>query len=311
MNPRHQLGRSFVLATKRSNGMPVAFLLQRLVSEPTVGVDHASRFHRILDEGNQTPGRGVGNPLQANAADTSSIFLSRNPNQGFLFGSPTAHAFLQSAQIGFIDLHCPGQPITARPDHRPTELVKPSPSLFVTPQAQDPLQTQGAGAVLLGGHPPHSPKPQSQRAPRVLEDRPGGDRGLMTARPTLQKHAPQRPVLLPSTPRTAKPVGPPEAEKILAASLLGGKPLLQPSQVTWVVFHSAAILYLVVPESRGHPDSPNCTGLSASLSVHGCSVLKRFIQRLRKNHTAPITSRTPTTASKRWKYVRRVVQRSP
>src|SRR5207253_4265593 len=99
--------------------MPVAVLLQGLVSQPPVGVDHTSRFHRILDEGNQTLGRGVGNLLQANASDTSSIFLSRNYNQGFLFGLPTSHAFLQSAQVGFIDLHYPGQPITPRSDHRP------------------------------------------------------------------------------------------------------------------------------------------------------------------------------------------------
>ncbi|PYU91601.1 MAG: hypothetical protein DMG25_14270 [Acidobacteria bacterium] len=43
-----------------------------------------------------------------------SIFLSRNYNQGFLFGLPTSHAFLQSAQVGSIDLHYPGQP-----DHTP------------------------------------------------------------------------------------------------------------------------------------------------------------------------------------------------
>src|SRR5215471_20159337 len=265
--------------------MPVALLLQRLVSEPTVGVDHASRFHRILDEGNQTPGRGVGNPLQANAADTSSIFLSRNHNQGFLFGSPTAHPFLQSTQIGFIDFHCAGQPITARPDHRPTELVKPSPSLFVTPQAQDPLQAQGAGAVLLGGHPPHSPKPQSQLAPRVLEDRPGGDRGLTTARRTLQKHAPQRPILLTSTPRTAKPLGPAQAEKILAASLLGGKTCFELSQVPGIVFHSAAILYLVVPESRGYPDAviwekrPSCCENKGSASGKGSKTAPNWNQK--------------------------------
>jgi hypothetical protein len=76
----------------------------------------------------------------------------------------------------------------------------------------------------------------------------------MTARRALQKHAPQRPIFLTSTPRTAKPVGPPEAEKILAASLLGGKTRFELNQVPWVVFHSAALLYLVVGESRGYPD---------------------------------------------------------
>jgi hypothetical protein len=40
----------------------------------------------------------------------------------------------------------------------------------------------------------------------------------------------------------------------LAASLLGGKTRFELNQVPWVVFHSAAILYLVVGESRGYPD---------------------------------------------------------
>ena len=34
VNSRHNVGRRFFLATKGSDGMPVALLLQRLVSEP-------------------------------------------------------------------------------------------------------------------------------------------------------------------------------------------------------------------------------------------------------------------------------------
>src|SRR5208337_1048929 len=38
---------------------------------------------------------------------------------------------------------------------------------------------------------------------------------------------------------------------------------------------------------------------------------RRFFQRLWMNQTAPRTITTPRTASKRWKYSRRVIQRSP
>ena len=192
--------------------------------------------------------------LSTDGCDTSSIFLSRNYNQGFLFGLPTSHAFLQSAQVGFIDLHYPGQPITPRSDHRPTELVKPSPSLFVTPQAQHPLHAQGAGAVLLGDHPPHGLKPQPQWATCVLENRPSCDRGLMTASSTLQQHPAQRPILFTTTARTPKPIGPPEAEQILPTSFLCGKTGFKLRQLPRVIFHSGAILHLVVSESREYPE---------------------------------------------------------
>ena len=37
----------------------VTLLLQRLVLQPAVRVEHAARLDRVLDEGNQTGGRGV------------------------------------------------------------------------------------------------------------------------------------------------------------------------------------------------------------------------------------------------------------
>src|SRR3989475_2807180 len=257
VNPGHQFGRRFLLAAKESNRMSVALLVQRLVSEPPVRVDHAAGFHRVLDEGNQTLGRGIGNRPQTNASDTPPLFLSRHHNQGFLFGLPTAHTFLQSAQVGFIYLHAAGQPIPPRPDHRPTQLMEPCPGLLVTSQPQHPLQTQGAGAIFLGGHPPHSPKPRRQGAPRILEDRSGCHRGLMTAPRTLQEHPAQGPILFTPAARTPKPIGPAQVEKILPTSLLRGKTGFELRKVPRVIFHSAAILHVVAPESRGYPDTIN------------------------------------------------------
>jgi len=135
--------------------------------------------------------------------------------------------------------------------------VKPSPGLFVTPQAQHPLHDQGAGAVLLGDHAPRGLEPQPQWATCVLENRPGYDRGLMTDDRTpayLQQHPAQRPILFTTTARTPKPIGPPEAEQILPTSFLCGKTGFKLRQLPRVIFHSGAILHLVVSESREYPE---------------------------------------------------------
>src|ERR1700683_3277536 len=198
MNPGHQLGRRFLLATKISNSMPVSPLLQRFVSKPTVGVDYASRFHRILDERNKTPGRGIGNSPQADASDTASLFLSRHYNQGFLFGFPPPHAFLQPAQKGFIDFHGPRQPFTARPDHRPAQFMQPSPGRLVAPQAPYALQPQSTDAVLLRRYPPHRPKPKGERGVGILEDRSGRHRPLP---PPLRTAPPHRPAQVLAPPQ--------------------------------------------------------------------------------------------------------------
>jgi hypothetical protein len=79
-------------------------------------VDHAARFHRILDERNQTGGRGIGDLPQANAPNPPSILLSRNHNQGFRFHLATPHPFLYSAQAGFIDFYRSGQAVAPRPE---------------------------------------------------------------------------------------------------------------------------------------------------------------------------------------------------
>src|SRR5579859_7302421 len=270
MNPGHQLGRRFLPTTKVSNGMLVARLLQRLVSKPTVGVDHASRFHRILDEGNQTPGRGIGNSPQADASDTASLFLSRNYNQGFLFGFATSHAFLQPAQKGFIDFHGPSQPFTARPDHRPAQFMQPSPGRLVAPQAQYALQPQSTDAVLLRRYPPHRPKPKGERGVGILEDRSGRHRHFAAAIRTAPPHRTERPRLGPTAARTAKPVRPPKLKQVGPARLLRSEPRLQLRQGSRVILHRWKYYRLGLGESSGYPEHADLSGsaIRTSGKVH-------------------------------------------
>src|ERR1019366_6437363 len=84
------------------------------------------------------------------------------------------------------------------------------------------LQSQSAGPVLLGGHPPHGAKPNWQCSPRVLEDRSGGDRSLASTLATLPQTS-HRPCPLRSTAWAAKTRRPPELCQIRPTRLLGSE----------------------------------------------------------------------------------------
>lgn len=139
------------------------------------------------------------------------------------------------------------------------------------------LQTEDSGTVLLGGHPPHGPKPQRHGATRVLPD---GVRGLMTAARTLQEYAAQQPILLTPIARTPKPTRPAEAEKILPTSLLRGKTGCELRQVSRVVLHSAAMRYTVVPEPRETPNSHRIKEHRCHAEEHFCQGLEKAIMTL-------------------------------
>src|SRR6266516_1902682 len=59
---------------------------------------------------------------------------------------------------------------------RPPPLVQPTPSGLVYSEPRPAVQTEGADAILLAGHPPQSVEPHLQRGARVLENRPGSQR---------------------------------------------------------------------------------------------------------------------------------------
>ena len=94
--------------------MPVAFLLQRLVSHPAVCVDHTAGLNRLFEEGHQTGSRSIGNVAQTNAPNSLSILLSRNHNQGLRFHLTPPQTFFQSTQVSFVNFHCSRQTIRAQ-----------------------------------------------------------------------------------------------------------------------------------------------------------------------------------------------------
>jgi len=99
MHARQQLRRGLLLPAQKRDLMNVATLLQRLVSQPSVGMDHAARFDRLFHKANQTAGRSVHNPPPL------AVFLGRRHNQLLVRGLPTANTLFQPAQVGFVHFH--------------------------------------------------------------------------------------------------------------------------------------------------------------------------------------------------------------
>src|SRR5260370_23925203 len=71
---------------------------------------------------------------------TRAIGLSGDHNQGLIRLLAALGAFLQTADVGLIDLDPAAQPISVWPDHRPSQLVQPAPSCLVTSQPEHTLQ---------------------------------------------------------------------------------------------------------------------------------------------------------------------------
>ncbi len=88
----------------------------------------------------QAVGRGIRNHPHADPSDPRTVGLSGDDDQGFIRLLPALGAFLQTADVGLIDLDPAAQPIPVWSDHRPSQLVQPSPSCLVTSQPEHTLQ---------------------------------------------------------------------------------------------------------------------------------------------------------------------------
>src|SRR5207247_646155 len=141
----------------------------------------------------------------------------------------------------------------ARSHHRPPQFVQPTPRRLVTAEPQHALQTEGADAILLTGHPPQSVEPHLQRSARVLKNRPRSQRSLVRTARTLPERGTQPPSSAFPTTGTAKPFRPAHPEKIITTSFLRSEALLEVRQRARIVFHGLLHYLLWLPESNGYP----------------------------------------------------------
>ena len=132
----------------------------------------------------------------------------------------------------------------ASSDHGATEFMQPSPGRLITLESEHSLQTQGTGAVLLRGHPPHGAEPDRQRSPGALEDRSRRHGSLVATTAALQQHSPDRPFAVTTTPWAAETIRPSQPGQVRPACFLSAEVRLQLRQIPRVFLDHACILHM-------------------------------------------------------------------
>src|SRR5215471_9566373 len=135
----------------------------------------------LFDESEQGGTRGVGDRGQPDATDPIADLFGGHGHQRFRVGLTPSHIFFISTYIGLVHFDRAMQSITGRANHGPPELVKKCPGSLVALQAELPLNTEGAEAILRVGNPPHGPEPNRKWKTGSVEDRPRRNRRRVTA----------------------------------------------------------------------------------------------------------------------------------
>src|ERR1035441_3029082 len=191
----------------------------------------------------------------ANAPNPVSIFLRSNHNQRLASRLTSPNALLFATPVCLVHFHHSGEAVPPRPHHGTPQFMQPSPRGVVAPQAQNPLEADSAGTVLLAGDCPHRPKPNRQRFACVLENCSGCHRTLIPATCTLPQQPTHRPVLPSATTRATKTIRPPQPHEIFPAGCLCRKARLKFGQISGIILHGRPYYILGLPESSRYPIS--------------------------------------------------------
>ena len=106
---------------------------------PSIGVNHGTGFYRGFDEGDEAVPGYVHDALKTDAPNTTPILLSRHHDDRLRCCLPTSHSLFRTADIGFVDFNTPGKTIPTRPNHRPAQLMEPSPRCLVSSESKNSL----------------------------------------------------------------------------------------------------------------------------------------------------------------------------
>lgn len=244
--------------------MPISQRLQIRITGPSIRHHGTAGLNRCLDKRVQTGRRGIRDLFHAHSTNFGPILLGSNNNQCLILDLSAPQPLFKTAEIGFVHFDRAPEAISARPNHRTPQFMKPRPCRFITPQPENPLQTQRACTALLAGNPPDRPEPKEQGHPAPLKNSTAGNRSLITACSALNKSRSNRPPFASLTSRAAKPVRPAQFQQISAASFFCRKLGFKFHKVLGVVFHTPLFYISGLPESRGYPH-PGITSLRLAI----------------------------------------------
>ncbi len=106
---------------------------------------------RIAHEGQQAVRRHVLDMAKSDTAESATVFLDSDRDNRLSRGFPAPRTLFWPADIGFVHLNLAVKVVSAGTDHRPSQLMQPSPGRPVTAETEGALKAQGADAILLAG----------------------------------------------------------------------------------------------------------------------------------------------------------------
>ena len=110
----------------------------------------------------QAGGGGVRYSPQPNPPDRLAGLFGGNPDPSFALQGTACGTGRRAANKSFVHFDGAKKTLSSGTNHRPAQLVEPTPSRFITSQPQDSLHPQGAGSRLLAGDQPGGSKPNPQ-----------------------------------------------------------------------------------------------------------------------------------------------------
>ena len=153
------------------------------VGRPAVGDDATSRLDVGVEERREALCARVGDEADPCAAESMVVDLHRGGEQDLPECSPSRHPGLWPAEVALVDLDVPVQTVTASSHHHRAVAVQHRPGGLDRPEFHLALELGRRDAGLAVDHEPRCGKPDAERRPGLVEDRPrrGGHLAITAA----------------------------------------------------------------------------------------------------------------------------------
>jgi hypothetical protein len=244
--------------------VPIAVLLQRIVSTPAISKYFGTWLDRIADERDQTASSSIRYALHSRSTESFWLmYFHSNHHDRFSSGSATAFAtvFFSSNQ-GFIYFDITAKTFTPWSHHSTAHLMEPTPSSLVAPKAKNTLKAQCITPKFLTCYVPHRLKPQLERLPCSLKYRPGNCGYSALASGATNHPRFRTPAFVSLACRTDKTIRPTKPLEIIDACFLCGEPFVEFLQSSGVVYSAnwkgvmiAHELTITLRQRNGYPPS--------------------------------------------------------
>jgi hypothetical protein len=217
----------------------VALGRQAAIAGPAIGGHRRGLGDLGGEEALEARGRGIGQhgqpePAEAAAAGFAASGLDGTGDQRLAGRTAAALARFRAADMGLVSLDPLRQRLAVGSNHRPADLVQPSPGRLVAAEAHLPLQLGGGDPTLARGHQVDGEKPLGEAGLGLLEDG-AGEQGMLLAagHAFVDDLGPERVGVGVVAAGAAETVRPACVEQIVTALRIGAESTDEARQIFW------------------------------------------------------------------------------